>query len=219
MHTILTGWRMITDPTVIDGCSDSLQEDCLLTPHPRLLRISALCLFLFLFGCTTLGLSNPDRLTRIDFGPRLVVNLCLLLDHGITEQDATTLLRDAWEKDGQELGLPLFVSEIRRWERPGFTVQQIAAGLVHMPLPNDCDRMVAFIGRHAGDVLWGVLGMPEVLGWANNATRTHGYVVAQFASLNQVVTSPSAALRHESITSSGAIMPSLWSAAMKESLT
>ena len=37
---------------------------------------------------------------------------------------------------------------------------------------------MALIGRHAGDVAWGALQLPEVLGSVNDATSTHGFVVA-----------------------------------------
>jgi len=52
---------------------------------------------------------------------------------------------------------------------------------------------MAFLGRHPGDVLWGLF-LPQVLG---ATALTHGYVVARAASLDQLVAPPARVLQHE----------------------
>src|SRR2546422_11182326 len=69
--------------------------------------------------------------------------------------------------------------------------------LLRQPLPAGCDRLFALVGRHAGDVLWGFFGLPEVLGAVDDDTSTHGYAVVGRVSLNQMFMSPTSVVRHE----------------------
>lgn len=66
----------------------------------------------------------------------------------------------------------------------------------------DCDRNLYFVGRNAGDFLWGdlaalALPLPEVLGEVDDATLTSGFVVATAISPNQLLLSPYSVTRHE----------------------
>jgi len=76
-------------------------------------------------------------------------------------------------------------------------MQGILDALLQHPLHPQCDRVFALIGRHVGDVVWGLLGLPEVLGAVDDNTSTHGYAVVQRASVNQLFMSPTSVVRHE----------------------
>ena len=154
-------------------------------------------LAVLLAGCTTVGPHRMATLRQLDFGPPDTVALCLYLDDGISEERARALVEDAWRDDAPLYGLNITVVEVRRWPRPGFTLDEIMEGLRQEPLSAPCDRILALIGRHAGDYVWGLLLLPEVLGAVNDETSTHGYVVAKWASLNQLFSSPRAVIRHE----------------------
>jgi hypothetical protein len=65
------------------------------------------------------------------------------------------------------------------------------------PLTPPCDRVMALVNRHLGDIAWNLLQLPEILGAVNDDTLTHGYTVARRASLNQVFESPASVARHE----------------------
>jgi hypothetical protein len=58
-----------------------------------------------------------------------------------------------------------------------------------------------FVNRNFGDAVYGLLsiaaGMPEVLGEVDDATLTHGFVVARVASINQTFMSPRSVTEHE----------------------
>ena len=162
------------------------------------MSISTLIVVLLLSGCTTVGVHDSAALRSIDFGPQQVVRLCAWLDEGITEVEARELLIKAWKHDASRFELEMQIVRSRPFTRSGFFASAIAAQVIRLPLEDACDRVVVFVGRHAGDVLWGFLGLPEILGWANDVTRTHAYAVTRFGSLQQVLfLTPSGVLRHE----------------------
>jgi hypothetical protein len=150
-----------------------------------------------LSACTGMGLhSAPSRAGR-DFGPPTTLALCLLVDEGISEAAARAMIDEAWGEEGRLYGLTIEVVSVSRWRRAGFTMDGIMNALLREPLGPRCDRLFALIGRHAGDVVWGLLGLPEVLGAVDDNTLTHGYAVVSRASLNQVFMSPTSVVRHE----------------------
>jgi hypothetical protein len=151
---------------------------------------------LALVGCTTVGLHNPAALKRTDFGEPVTLGVCAYLDDGITPDEAASLLDDAWRGDGPTYGLVIRIVQTTRWERPAFAMPGIMRALTREPLAPPCDRIMAFVGRHVGDVLWSLL-MPQVLGAVNDLTVTHGYVVARAVSVDQALVPPAHVLRHE----------------------
>src|SRR6267142_815512 len=80
---------------------------------------------------------------------------------------------------------------------PGFMMDGIMEAITREPLRAPCDRVMALVNRHLGDIAWNVLQLPEVLGAVNDETLTHAYTVARRASLNQVLESPAAVARPE----------------------
>lgn len=164
----------------------------------RLSRWLAACpLVALLAGCTSIGIHSTALRSQLDFGAPDTVQLCVYLDEGISEERARTLIEGAWRDEAPLYGLEIQVARFRRWSRPAFTMEGIMRALVREPLRPGCDRIFALVGRGAADVIWGVLGLPEILGAVNDESLTHGYAVAKRASLNQIFTSPRAAIRHE----------------------
>lgn len=163
------------------------------------LRFFHLLVFLaaLLAGCTSVGFHTKMALRQLDFGPPDTVALCLYLDDGISEERARALVEEAWRDDAPLYGLSVTVPMVRRWPRPAFTMDGIMDALRQEPLTPPCDRIMALIGRHAGDYVWGLLLLPEVLGAVNDESSTHSYAVVEWASLNQLLSPPGATVRHE----------------------
>lgn len=149
----------------------------------------------FLVGCTTTGFHtnvNPEI-----FGEYQQVRLCLYLDRGVSEGDARLLIQKVWQDEAMRYRLEFVVAEVNSWPRPAFAHQGIMDVLVKIPLRAPCDRIFALVGRNFFDFLWGMVGLPEILGEVNDATATHGFAVATSASLNQIFISPTSGVRHE----------------------
>jgi hypothetical protein len=164
----------------------------------RRARLLIVCLLgIGLAACTSMGLHNMPTRTAVDFGPPDSLSLCLLIDDGITEQLAREIIDEAWREEGNLYGLTIKVASVSRWPRPAFTVDGIMDALLREPLRAECDRVFALLGRHVGDFLWGLVGLPEVLGAVDDNTLTHGYAVIQRASLNGVLMPPVGVVRHE----------------------
>ena len=150
-----------------------------------------------LAACTSIGSDNVHVRQRIDFGPPDTLSLCLLVDDGITDTTAEAIIDTAWRDEGAVYGLRIDVVSVRAWRRPAFTSEGIMKALLRQPLPAGCDRLFALVGRHAGDALWALFGLPEVLGAVANDASTHGFAVVAGVSLNQVFISPPSVVRHE----------------------
>jgi hypothetical protein len=160
---------------------------------PRADRRTALaCLALLAAGCTSIGRHNADLLRSMEFGPPVEVRFCVLLDPGVSQQHAESLLQ-AWnEQEAPKYDLYVRAVSFESHERAGFTYQGILEGVRRVPLREECDRVVFFVGRHLGDTLYWVgalaanlaspipILVPEVKG-AVNGTGTHGFVVAELA--------------------------------------
>jgi hypothetical protein len=163
---------------------------------PAMLRLIQIALALMVSACTTVGTHDRDRLGAIDFGPREELRICVLADEGVTEKDARLLIGKVREEFSL-FGLVVEVPWVRQWERPAFLMEGILEDVATKPLAAPCDRLLALVGRHAGDFFFGLLGA-EVLGAVETVSHTRGYVVAQTASLNQLIENPAAVAIHES---------------------
>jgi hypothetical protein len=151
-------------------------------------------------GCTSMGWDNVALRDTYNFGPPEKVRMCVYLDDGVTRQDASTLL-DSWNEEGSIYNLYIDPVSFKHMSRIGFFHNEILAQVDSIPLGPTCDRVIYFVNRNAGDVLYGLaainLGLPEVLGEVDDATLTHGFVVARLATLNQLVMTPSDVTQHE----------------------
>src|SRR3989442_4384203 len=148
------------------------------SPMSRPWFFLALCVVtIALSACTSMGFHNVEARRRIDFGPPETLSLCLLVDDGITDTMARAIVDDAWREEGTIYNLRFNVVSVRPWRRPTFAMHGIWEALLREPLRGTCDRVFALIGRHTGDVVWGLLGLPEVLGAVVEDTSTHGYAM------------------------------------------
>lgn len=152
-------------------------------------------------GCGTfIGIDHPAMRESMDFGPPQTVSMCVLLDEGVSSEDADALL-STWNEEGSKYDLFVKAASYQELPRTGFFHNQIMDQLSEVSLPPSCDRMIYFVNRNAGDFLYGLasisLGLPEVLGEADDATLTRGYVVAKLATPSQVVMTPSRITVHE----------------------
>lgn len=149
-------------------------------------------------GCaTSMGPHDFAAMQATDFGPPVTVKICALLDEGITPGEARELLAKAWAEDGPRYGVSFTIAHAARWQRPGFTVRAIMGDVARYRLRPPCDRILALVGRHAGDMLWGIMPISVDLGGVNTSTSTHGFVVARLTTATQWLTPPKDALNHE----------------------
>ena len=148
-------------------------------------------------GCTAIGFHDSAMRARLDFGAADRLALCVYVDKGISERAARSLIADAWSTEGRLYGLAVDVVRVVPWKRRGFMMDDIMATITREPLTAPCDRVMALVNRHLGDVAWNLLQLPEILGAVNDETLTHGYTVARRASLNQLFESPADVARHE----------------------
>jgi hypothetical protein len=129
------------------------------------------------------------------------VRLCIFLDEGITESRARELL-SSWDGEAPKYDLAVKPVSFQPLARSGFFHGSIVRQVGAQMLGPDCDRNLYFVGRNAGDFLWGdlaalALPLPEVLGEVDDATLTSGFVVATAISPNQLLLSPYSVTRHE----------------------
>lgn len=173
-------------------------------PCDRVLRAISIIIAgvatVLLSACTSMGIDHPALRDSINYGPRENVRLCVLLDDGITPRDANALL-DSWNAEAAIYNLYLEPVSFRRLPRAGFFHSEILDQVSQIPLGKSCDRVLYFVNRNLGDVVYGLastaIGVPEILGEVDDATLTHGYVVARRATLNQLIMSPSGVTEHE----------------------
>jgi hypothetical protein len=137
------------------------------------------------------------------FGPNEQVRVCTWRDYGVGASEVQDWL-EAWNtKHKEEVGLTLVPVDKGELARSGFTHTAIAEGFAkQVALSEDCDREMYFVGRNAGDFLYGVLAvttlpLPEILGETDDQTLTHSFVVARRATAMNVVFPPSGVTEHE----------------------
>ncbi len=160
-----------------------------------IIAIAALCA-----SCTSMGLDHPSVRDSINYGPPENVRMCIYLDKGLTPADADNLL-DSWNAEARIYNLYLQPVSYKTLPREGFFHGEIMDEISQIPLGNSCDRVLYFVNRNVGDVAYGLFaigsGMPEILGEVDDATLTHGFVVARRATVNQIVMTPYGVTEHE----------------------
>lgn len=129
------------------------------------------------------------------------MRLCVFLDDGVSERRARELL-SSWDSEAPKYGLAIQPVSFQPMARSGFFHGSIVKQVQARTLSPACDRNLYFVGRNAGDFLWGDLAalampLPEVLGEVDDATLTSGFVVATAISPNQLLLSPYTVTRHE----------------------
>jgi hypothetical protein len=156
----------------------------------------AITLATLLPACTTVGMHTKER-AKIDYGPPITMQICLLRAPDVSQKRADKLM-DAVRKEFALYRIEVAIPWVRDWERHGFTANAMFDNdLYHRELEPPCDRLVALVDRNVGDIVWGLLGMPEVLGAVDDETHTHGMVVAIAATEAQTLMPPKDAAVHE----------------------
>jgi hypothetical protein len=150
-----------------------------------------LTLCFLLIGCTTVGIPNKAAIENINFGPPEKLRICIYKDVTISDKQADEIIA-ALQTEFSQFGIEIEVPWIKPWKRPAFSGDEILNNFVSCPLESPCDRLLALVGRNFGDFLWGLV-MPEVHGAVEDVSMTKGFSVAEFGSLNQVVSMGSAA--------------------------
>lgn len=152
---------------------------------------------LALAGCaTSIGVHDETVLDALNFdsGKRVDVRFCVYLDEDVTVARARELL-DTWNREEAER-YRLYVKPVSFTvrEREATTFPALRTSTLKLPLPEQCDRALWFIGRDTIDYLYGltavVLPLPEIFGYVDDETSTRGYVVAHTGSLGQVIAAP-----------------------------
>lgn len=149
---------------------------------------------------TTIGAHNPEVLVIMQskkvFGDEQALRLCGLLDRGISEDEARSMLDRAWNnEEGKHFGLRIELVKSTPWQRNSFATDGIFKDVWAKEIDSSCDRVFAFVGRRAGDIFYGLTFMPEVWG---RAGFTHGYAVVRLGSIQQMLLAPPMqALKHE----------------------
>ena len=157
---------------------------------------------LLLSACSTVGMADHAKLAAMDFGKPCTVNVCVYLDDGVSRSQAEYLL-SSWDSEAPQYGLYIRPLLFEEHLRHGYLHSEIIADVKRIPLGEQCDRVLYFVGRTAGDYAYAmfgfplVLAMPEVLGEVDDETMTHGFVVARRDSLNGLFFSPYDVTRHE----------------------
>lgn len=171
-------------------------------------HVSRTCVLLsfiviMLASCTSIGglTSKPD-MARYKFGPPLTMRICILRDPAVSEEQAKNLMK-AWQEEITQFNLTLSLQWIHPWPRPAFGAYGLMEAIAEPTMEAPCDRLVALIGRNAGDAIYSlmslVLPMPEILGYVDNVTQSRSFIIATWGpSINQVFAGgPEAVMIHE----------------------
>lgn len=124
------------------------------------------------------------------------LRICFLVDSGIT-QERVNQLSEAMRIELSNQRIKLTVPWSRPWTRSAFARDGLLSEISRIPLEAPCDRLVALLGRHVGDFLYGLVAGIEVLGAIELVTHTRGYIVAERGSINQLFISPTSVAAHE----------------------
>jgi hypothetical protein len=159
-------------------------------------RRLAACAALVLAGCASIGSDDASYRDGIDYGPPRDIHVCILQAPDVDDVRARQLVT-AVNQEMRPFGIRVVVPWTRPWKRPGFTERAMLRDLAARPLEPPCDRLLALVGRHVGDALWGLPLLPEIVGSVETASMTRGYVVANRATLAQVWVRPTEVAAHE----------------------
>ena len=157
-------------------------------------------------GCFATAIGDPLHQSDwkgFNFGPSEQVRVCTWRDYGVSATEVQDWL-EAWNtKHEEQVGLTVVPIDKGELPRNGFTHTAITDSFEkQVPLTDDCDRDMYFVGRNVGDFLFGVLAvttlpLAETLGETDDQTLTHAFVVERNATLMNFVFSPAAITEHE----------------------
>jgi hypothetical protein len=158
--------------------------------------LSFLLVFLFLSGCTTIGFSNPPLRDSLNFGEAQELKFCVYYDPKISQARIESLIAQL-KNELLLYKITLLVKHKQEYPRPNFFSVDSLYQLMQEPLPESCDRIMAFFPRNIVDFLL-AFPLPEILGVVETQTRTRGLVYADYLTPNLIFGStPSRVLIHE----------------------
>ncbi|WP_198032472.1 hypothetical protein [Aerolutibacter daejeonensis] len=149
---------------------------------------------LLLSGCTTVGMHTRER-AAVDYGAPVTMRVCILKAPRVSDDRVDELI-GAVNREFVPYGIRVTVPWVRPWVRPAQSFKHMFDDVMRRDLEPPCDRLVVFADRNAGDALRGML-MPEILGAVDDTTHTRGLVIANRATLNQLLQSPEGTAVHE----------------------
>lgn len=133
------------------------------------------------------GFHRASIRNEIDFGKEENLRLCVWKDKKISHKDLIDLI-DIWNGELNHYKIKIRLSEVKNWERPGWTGFAIMDEVFMTKLPNQCDRLLAVAGGKISDTVFEIVGIffaffgiPsfQVLGAVETKTGTRGYILGQ----------------------------------------
>lgn len=124
-------------------------------PVHRTTLLFLLFAFVLITGCTSVGFHDAAMRQQLLESPvpPMTVKLCAYLDDGISEHEAQELLDAAWNPDEEQVGVSWAIVATYRVSRPAFLYPSLKTEIDTWDVPLECDRVMLFVGRHAGDAL------------------------------------------------------------------
>jgi|GEM_PF-886996 hypothetical protein len=154
-------------------------------------------------ACTFIGIDQPATREAMDWGPSETIPTCVYLDHNVNRGRANELISGWNDNEGDWFKLrfqPVSYEELDR-DASDLFYYQIANQLEAVPKPDRCAKQVWFVNRNLFDAAYGLgsvsVGLPEVLGWTDDETRSKVFTYADAATVNQLFMWPSMVTRHE----------------------
>jgi hypothetical protein len=154
-------------------------------------------------ACTFIGIDQPATRRAMEWGPPETIPTCVYLDHSVTIARADELISGWNDNEGEWFKLrfqPVSYQEFERSDSDLFYFQ-IADHLNTVIRPEACAKQVWFVNRNLFDVAYGLGslagGLPEIVGWTDDETRSKVFTYVDIATVNQIFLPPSMATRHE----------------------
>lgn len=152
-----------------------------------------LMLVLFLGACTSIG--GLGRKPTPPLAGGFTLKVCVLRDTDFSEERVTRRFQQ-WNQELGKFNINAVVAgRIDVLPRTGFITLANGKSLKRIPLGRigqpSCDRVVYFLGRNAGDVLYGLMGLeiplPEIFGEVDSRTHSRMIVVGKTATIGHVI--------------------------------
>ncbi|EMJ97787.1 hypothetical protein LEP1GSC193_3374 [Leptospira alstonii serovar Pingchang str. 80-412] len=138
-------------------------------------------------SCTMIGFHRDKIRREIDFGEEETLRLCVWKDVKVSEKELTELV-ETWNKELEYYKIRISLSDVKDWERPGWTGATIMDQVFYAELPLQCDRLLAVAGGKLSDtvfelvgIVFALFGIPsfQILGAVETKTGTRGYILGQ----------------------------------------
>jgi hypothetical protein len=151
----------------------------------------------FLASCATIGIHHS--VNKEDFGPPEPLRICMFQDEDISDAQRDAIIK-ALHTEFSRFAIDIQVPWVRPWKRTHFTTRGEAQKIFKCRLEAPCDRYMVLLGRNAGDVLYGMFLLPQLMGKVDLETTSKGVSVAEMEwSLNGLLNfrSPKSTAIHE----------------------